>query len=70
MVKLATGQGNRSYVDTQLKIRLKSVRKRNYNRWKYLYIKKHAVAPRINEYTLHGSGSKPRAINVVKLVKI
>ena len=70
MVKLTTGQGNISYVERDLRDRLKRVRKRNYNNWKYLYIKKHAVAPRINEYTLHGSGSKPTANNIVKIVKI
>lgn len=68
MVKI--DEGNRHDVDYNLKARLKRVRKRNYNRWKYLYIKRHPVAPGINEYTLHGSGSKPTASNVVKTVKI
>ena len=62
--------GKKSFMETELKQRLKMYRKRNPSKWKYLYIKIYPVAPGINEYSLHASGSKPIAKNIVKMVKI
>lgn len=62
--------GRKSWMETELKQRLKMYRKRNPSRWKYLYIKIYPVAPGINEYSLHASGSTPTASNIVKIVKI
>ena len=62
--------GRKSWMETELKQRLKLYRKRNPSRWKYLYIKIYPVALGINEYSLHSSGSKPSAVNIVKIVKI
>jgi len=64
------GYGHKSNMEYALKERLKMYRQRNPSKWKYLYIKRYAVAPRINEYSLHASGAKPTANNIVTWVKI
>ena len=62
--------GRKSWMETELNQRLKMYRKRNPGKWKYLYIKKYAVAPGVNEYSLHSCASRPTANNIVKIVKI
>jgi len=62
--------GRKDMMETELKQRLKMYRKRNPSKWKFLYIKRYAVAPRINEYSLHACASRPTANNIVKIEKI